>query len=133
MGESVQLSIKISVPPENHEFFQKSEMNKLFLTLRISMPTITMADSTTKQEIQLSAIKEKKSKLFFPKKDNNIKVIGYFIGVAFTVSGILQEDSKSSLNWELPTGIGILLGTLVYDKYFDKQDSIFIEKLEEDN
>ena len=133
VGESVQLSIKISVPPENHEFFQKSETNKLFLTLRSSMPTITKADSTTKQEIQLSSIIGKKSKLFFPKKDNNIKVIGYFIGVAFTVSGILQEDSKSSLNWELPTGIGILLGTLVYDKYFDKQDSITIEKLEEDN
>ena len=49
------------------------------------------------------------------------------------MSGILQEDSKSSLNWELPTGIGILLGTFVYDKYFDKQDSISIEKLEEDN
>ena len=56
-----------------------------------------------------------------------------FIGISFTVSGILQEDSKSSANWELPTGVGIFLGTYVYDKYFDKQNSISIEKLEEDN
>ena len=132
-GESVQLSIKLSVPPENHEFFQRSDTKQLFLSLRSSMPIISMADSTIKQEIQILASEITKPELSIPEEDNNIKVIGYFIGVSFTVSGILQEDSKSSANWELPTGIGIFLGTYVYDKYFDKQNIISIEKLEEDN
>jgi hypothetical protein len=97
------------------------------------MPIISKADSTTKQEIKILASEITKPELSIPEQDNNIKVIGYFIGVSFTVSGILQEDSKSSANWELPTGIGIFLGTYVYDKYFDKQNIISIEKLEEEN
>ena len=133
VGESIQLSIKLSVPPENHEFFQRSDKKQLFLSLRSSMPIISKADSTTKQEIQILASEITKPELSIPEQDNNIKLIGYFIGISFTVSGILQEDSKSSTNWELPTGIGIFLGTYVYDKYFDKQNIISIDKLEEEN
>ena len=133
MGESIQLSIKLSVPPVNHEFFQRLDTKQLFLSLRSSMPIISKADSTTKQEIQILTSEITKPELSIPEEDNNIKLIGYFIGISFTVSGILQEDSKSSTNWELPTGIGIFLGTYVYDKYFDKQNIISIEKLEEDN
>ena len=133
MGESLQLSIKLSIPPKNHEFFQRSGTRQIFLTLRSPMQIISKVDSITKQEIQISASEVTKPKLFIPEQHNKIKVIGYFIGVSFTVSGILQEDSKSKINWALPTGIGIFLGTYVYDNYFDNQNSVSIEKLEENN
>ena len=133
LSESVQLSLKLSVPPENHEFFQRSDTKHLFLSLRSPMPIIYKADPTANQEIQISTADVTEPELFIPEKDKRITVIGYFIGISFTVAGILQEDSNGSVNWELPAGTGIILGTYVFDKYFDKQNSISIEKLEVDN
>ena len=133
IGESVQVSFKLSMTPENHEFFQRLDTKRLFLSLRSPVRTISFADSTAKQEILISAAEVTKHELFIPEQDKSIKVIGYVLGVSFTVAGILQENSKSSANWELPAGIGIFLGTYVYDKYFDKQNNISIEQLEEDN
>ena len=130
VGESIQISIKISVPPDNHEFYQKKDKKHIFLSLRSPIQFIPKSNPITKQEIQLSVSEETKPELFFSEQDNKIKVIGYFIGISFTVSGILQEDSKSSENWELPTGISIFLGTYIYDKYFIKKKNISLEKLE---
>ncbi len=133
IGESVQLSLKLSNPPENHEFFQRSDMKQLFLSLRSPMPIIVHTDSTVKQEIQIATTEVPKPELFIPEKDKTISKIGYVLGTSFTIAGVLQEDSKSSMNWELPAGIGILFGTYVYDKYFDNHNEISSERLEEDN
>lgn len=133
VGESVQLSLKLSNPPENHEFFQRSDTKQLFLSLRSPMTIIYKTESIVKKEIQISTAEVPKLELFIPEKDKTFSKIGYILGTSFTIAGVLQEDSESSMNWELPAGIGILFGTYVYDKYFDKQDGISSEKLEEDN
>ena len=133
VGESIQISLKLSVPPDNHEFYQRKDKKRIFLLLRSPIQSISKSHPITEQEIQISEAKVKKTELFFSEKDNKIQVMGYFIGISFTISGILQEDSKWSGNWELPTGVAIFLGTYVYDKYFVKKKSFSIEKLEENN
>lgn len=132
IGESIQISLKLSVPPDNHEFYQRTDKKQIFLLLRSPIQHISKLDPITKQEIQISEVEVTKPELFLSEKDNKIKEMGYFMGVSFTVSGIIQEDSKTSVNWELPAGIMIFLGTYVYDKYFDKQKNNSIEQLEED-
>lgn len=133
VGESIQISLKLSVPPDNHEFYQRTDKKQIFLLLRSPIKLISKSDPITDQENQISAAKVTKPKLFFSEEDNKIQLMGYFIGISFTISGILQEDSKSSGNWELPTGVAIFLGTYVYDKYFVKQKIFSIEELEENN
>mgnify|MGYP001335793122 CR=1 FL=1 len=111
---------------------QRSDTKQLFLSLRSPLPIISNVDSITKQEIQISAYEIRKPELFIPEQDKSIKTFGYVLGISFTVAGIIQENSKTSVNWELPAGIMIFLGTYVYDKYFDKQKNNSIEHLEED-
>ncbi len=39
------------------------------------------------------------------------------IGVSLSVAGIVASEGQESLSWELPTGLGLLIATYIYDRY----------------
>ena len=48
-----------------------------------------------------------------------VKTIGYFLGTALTVTGLIQQDQDPDTpNKELKSGIIILLSTYIFDHVF---------------
>ena len=133
VGESVQVSLKLSIAPEAQEFYQKSNDAQLYLSLRSKMPLFATVSAPDKKAIQNIPTKFSESDFEIPEQNKAIITMGYILGFSFTIAGTIQEDSKNSVNWKLPVGIGIIAGIYVYDKYFNSSNSISLENLEEDN
>lgn len=133
IGESIQISLKLSKAPESQEFYKKLDETKLYLSLRSTMPLFTTISPLQIKEIQIIPTEIEEPEIDILKRDNTIVTLGYVLGITFTIAGIIQEDTKHTINWELPLGIGIFSGTYIYDKYFNSIKKIPLENLEEDN
>ena len=48
---------------------------------------------------------------------SRMRTAALLIGVSLSVSGIVDSDGQDSIGWELPTGLGLLIATYLYDRY----------------
>jgi len=133
IGESIQISLKLSKAPESQEFYKKQDETQVYLSLRSKMPLFTTIRSQQRKEIKIIPTEIEDQEIDIFKSDNTIVTMGYVLGITFTIAGIIQEDTKHTVNWELPLGIVIFSGTYIYDKYFNSINKIPLENLEEDN
>jgi len=133
IGESIQISLKLSKAPESQEFYKKQDETQVYLSLRSKMPLFTTIRSQQRKEIEIIPTEIEDQEIDILKSDNTIVTMGYVLGITFTIAGIIQEDTKHTVNWELPLGIVIFSGTYIYDKYFNSINKIPLENLEEDN
>ena len=113
--ESVQISLAVPII-ETHEFLWYGNPRELLVSLRFPLESITPvfaeAKSNNKRNVNLE------SELNY----SRIRNATLLIGVSLSVAGIVASDGQNSIGWELPTGLGLLIATYMYDRYikFDK-------------
>ena len=141
-AESTQLAFKINKTIENFEFYQAKSPPEILLSLRFPLNDVAAVlerereimatieplpdlipeplpqDSDTTFAAKLTNIAAE-----IPSQYNKIKTALYLSGASLTVAGVAVEANRSKgISWEMPTGLAILAGTYIYDKYFSKSD-----------
>ncbi|MBU0528753.1 hypothetical protein KKF86_03230 [bacterium] len=126
--ESAQIAFKINEVIENFEFYQSKSPPEILLSLRFpihDMATVLKqeranmgsAESVTTEGEQI----ETDTGILIPDQYKRIRASLYLAGASLTIAGAALESSKSeNIIWEIPTGLAIIAGTFIYDKYFHK-------------
>jgi len=125
MDESSQLGIKLAKNVDQYEFYLSDTPPEILVSLRYPMEKVPfIADNNTQPEIVKKVGEEiiiqtppEEPELSFSMK--RVKTIGYFLGTALTVTGLIQQDQDPDTpNKELKSGIIILLSTYIFDHVF---------------
>ncbi|MFC1565341.1 hypothetical protein ACFL4B_00110 [Candidatus Neomarinimicrobiota bacterium] len=126
--ESTQIAIKVKETIENFEFYQSKSPPEILVSLRFPIYEVAAvleqeresmgsADSITTEEDQFDT----DSGVLIPNQYKRIRTALYLSGASLTITGAALESSKSAgFSWEIPTGLAIIAGTFIYDKYFHK-------------
>lgn len=127
-AESTQLALKIEQNIENFEFYQSKSPPELLVSLRFPLTEIASVmeqekekmesvESVTADNIELATSTGVK----LPDHYKRVKTALYLSGASLTIAGAAIEANKSEgFTWEIPTGLAIIAGTFIYDKYFHK-------------
>ncbi len=114
-AESVQISLAVPII-ETHEFLWPGNPRELVVSLRFPIKTIkpvfAEANPSNKNNANLAT----------EFNYSRMRTAALLIGASLSVSGIVDSDGQDSIGWELPTGLGLLIATYLYDRYirFDK-------------
>ena len=108
--ESVQISLAVPII-ETHEFLWHGNPRELLVSLRFPLESITPVFAEEKLNNKRNVNLE--SELNYFKIRNAVLLIGSSLSVA----GIAASDGQDSIVWELPTGLGLLIGIYIYDRY----------------
>lgn len=126
--ESTQISLKIKKTIENFEFYQSKSPPEILVSLRFPIyevaavleqerETMASAESITTEQGQIETYTE----VPIPDQYKRIRAALYLSGASLTIAGAALESSKSEgFSWEIPTGLALIAGTFIYDKYFHK-------------
>ena len=114
-AESVQISLAVPII-ETHEFLWPGNPRELVVSLRFPIKTIKPVFA------EANPSNENNSNLVTKLNYSRMRTAALLIGVSLSVSGIVDSDGQDSIGWELPTGLGLLIATYLYDRYikFDK-------------
>lgn len=109
-AESVQISLAVPII-ETHEFLWSGNPRELLVSLRFPLdslkPVFADAKPIGKPNVNLE------SELNY----SRIRNAALLIGVSLSVAGVVASDGQEALGWELPTGLGLLIVTYIYDRY----------------
>ena len=109
-AESVQISLAVPII-ETHEFLWSGNPRELLVSLRFPLdslkPVFADAKPIGKPNVNLE------SELNY----SRIRNAALLIGVSLSVAGVVASDGQEALGWELPTGLGLLIVTYLYDRY----------------
>ena len=109
-AESVQISLAVPII-ETHEFLWPGNPRELLVSLRFPLdslkPVFADAKPIGKPNVNLE------SELNY----SRIRNAALLIGVSLSVAGVVASDGQEALGWELPTGLGLLIVTYIYDRY----------------
>ena len=133
VGESVQISLKLKEKPMDFEFFQKGILHHLFLSTRSKTHQLVINKPNQKIDIHIDPNEVNPTTHIFTQSDTKFKTAGYILGVSFLVAGVVQEDANTSANLELLTGIGILAGTFIWDKYYSTYSKNLVMTIEQND
>jgi len=126
--ESAQIAFKISKTIDKFEFYQTKSPPEILVSLRFPVSDIAAVleqerddmgslESVTAEELQEEADKG----VTIPDKYKRIRSALYLTGASLTIAGAAIESNKNeNFTWEIPTGLAIIAGTFIYDKYFHK-------------
>ena len=126
--ESTQISLKIKKTIENFEFYQSKSPPEILVSLRFPIYEVAAileqerenmgsAESITTERGQIETYTE----VPIPDQYKRIRAALYLSGASLTIAGAALESSKSEgFSWEIPTGLALIAGTFIYDKYFHK-------------
>lgn len=126
--ESTQIALKVQERIEKYEFYQSKSPPEILLSLRFPIRDVASvlkqekkdmdsAESITTVDGQIEA----DTGMLIPDQYKRIRASLYLAGASLTIAGATLESSKSeNFNWEVPTGLAIIAGTFIYDKYFHK-------------
>lgn len=126
--ESTQLAFKIDQNIEDFEFYESKSPPELLVSLRFPLTEIAgvlkvekdkmeSAETVTTTNEELTA----DAGVLLPDHYKRIKTALYVTGVSLTIAGAAIEANKSEgFTWEIPTGLVMIAGTFIYDKYFYK-------------
>jgi len=114
-AESVQISLAVPII-ETHEFLWPGNPRELVISLRFPIKTIKPVFA------EANPSNENNANLATELNYSRMRTAVLLIGVSLSVSGIVDSDGQDSIGWELPTGLGLLIATYLYDRYirFDK-------------
>lgn len=125
---STQLAVKIDQKIENFEFYESKSPPELLVSLRFPITEIAgvlevekdkmeTAETVTTTNEELTA----DSGVLMPNHYKRIKAALYVTGASLTIAGAAIEANKSEgFTWEIPTGLAMIVGTFIYDRYFHK-------------
>ena len=126
--ESTQIALKVKETIENFEFYQSKSPPEILVSLRFPIYEVAAvleqeresmgsAESITTEEDQFDT----DAGVLIPDQYKRIRTALYLSGASLTIAGAALESSKSEgFSWEIPTGLAVLVGTFIYDKYFHK-------------
>ena len=110
LEESVQISLAVPII-ETHEFLWYGNPRELLVSLRFPPESITPVFAEAKLNNKRNVNLE--SELNYSRMRNAALLIGSSLAIA----GIVDSDGQDSIGWELPTGLGLLIVTYMYDRY----------------
>jgi len=126
--ESTQIAIKLKKPIENFEFYQSKSPPEILVSLRFPIFEVAAvleqerenmgsADSITTDEGKIDT----DTGIAIPDQYKRFRAALYLSGASLTIAGAALESTGSDkFSWEIPTGLAIIAGTFIYDKYFHK-------------
>ena len=126
--ESAQIAFKISKTIDKFEFYQSKSPPEILLSLRFPIGDVAAVleqereimgsvESVTAEELQ----EEANQGVPIPDQYKRIRAALYLTGASLTIAGAAIESNKNeNFTWEIPTGLAIIAGTFIYDKYFHK-------------
>ena len=110
LEESVQISLAVPII-ETHEFLWYGNPRELLVSLRFPPESITPVFAEAKLNNKRNVNLE--SELNYSRMRN----AALLIGSSLSIAGIVDSDGQDSMGWELPTGLGLLIVTYMYDRY----------------
>jgi len=110
LPESAQISLAVPII-EKHEFLWHSNPRELLVSLRFPVDSIKPVLTDAKSIIDTNIDLESGLNYF------RIRNAAILIGVSLSIAGIVDSDGQESMGWELPTGLGLLIATYIYDRY----------------
>ena len=110
LEESVQISLAVPII-ETHEFLWYGNPRELLVSLRFPPESITPVFAEAKLNNKRNVNLE--SELNYSRMRN----AALLIGSSLSIAGIVDSDGQDSIGWELPTGLGLLIVTYMYDRY----------------
>lgn len=113
-GESAQIAVQISRKIDYFNIDNFPEKSTLQFSLMYPLEEVAaVLESSAPAESPKTPTYTKQSLGY-----QRVKTALYLIGSAFTVAGIVDVDANDDgAHWEFPTGIGIITGTYLFDKY----------------
>ncbi|NOZ03438.1 MAG: hypothetical protein GXO92_02395 [FCB group bacterium] len=118
-ANTTQLAFRIAKPIESFDFYRSDTPPEILFNLRFPIEEVVTALMEEKQDSFNAQGSDME-----PEISNEEKIYGrvrnalYLAGTTLTVTGIISQDaSETGIAWELPTGLLILSGTYLYDKY----------------
>jgi hypothetical protein len=128
--ESTQLAFKIDQNVENFEFYQSKSPPEILASLRF--PLGEVADILEEEREEMASVEPIKTTdtqlqtntgVLLPDHYKRIKTALYLTGASLTIAGVAIEANKSEgFTWEIPTGLAIIAGTVIYDRYFHTEN-----------
>ncbi len=118
VGESTQFAFELDQVVESFDLYQSDNPPELLVSLRFPI-TEVIATLQNEKEQSRPVISQTGPRLASVGGSNYGKIRNalYLTGASLTVAGIISQDNQSGTSWEFPIGMGILVGTYVYDKY----------------
>jgi hypothetical protein len=126
--ESTQLALKIDQIIESFEFYESKSPPELLVSLRFPLTEIAGVLEVEKDKMKtgetITTTNEEltaNTGILLPDHYKRIKTALYITGASLTIAGAAIEANKSEgFTWEIPTGLVMIAGTFIYDKYFHK-------------
>lgn len=124
VGESTQIALKLETNVENFEFYQAQTPPEILLSLRFPLEQVVgiieeeTANSTPIEQATIQTAEVIPDDIRYKR----IRAALYLAGGSLTVAGIAIEASDSdNVSWEISTGLGIVVGTYLYDRFIYKK------------
>lgn len=133
--QSTQLALKINSPIDKFEFYQSKSPPEILVSLRF--PIVDVATVLEEERVKMEdveAISEDDLKPSFdesvvssvdniPDRYKRIRSALYLSGASLTLAGAaIQTNRDEGFSWEIPTGLAIVAGTYLYDRFIHKSD-----------
>ena len=126
--ESTQIAIKLKESIENFEFYQSKSPPEILVSLRFpifEVAAILEQERENMGSVETITTEEGKfeTDMGAPISDQykRIRAALYLSGASLTIAGAALESTTSDkFSWEIPTGLALIAGTFIYDKYFHK-------------
>lgn len=110
VGQSLQLIFKLTRTVEQFEFFFTENPSELFVSLRFPvsdlLASLKSENNDWNNNRDINSINKSASPF--------IKAL-YFLGAGLVAAGYFAKDNNR--NWEIPTGMGVIAGTYVYNQF----------------
>jgi len=109
LPQSTQIALHLERTIDHFEIYTASTPPELLISLRYPVSEVlALLDTVNKEEI---------APISQPTAYHKIRTTLYLAGTAFTIGGIILRSGKSNQNTMLFLGVGILIGTYLYDTY----------------
>ncbi len=118
VGESVQLMFELADTVESFELYVAENPPELMVSLRFPLEDVLAELKIEKEELEPAPPLAASLATSGPGSTyGKVKTALYLTGASLTVAGVISQDNSDGLRWEFSTGLGLILGTYLFDKY----------------
>ncbi len=118
VGESLQLMFELADTVESFEIYVSDNPAEILASLRFPLDVVftdlqrERARLEQEPAIMLAGAEAGPSTTY-----GKVKTALYLTGASLTVAGVISQDNSDGMRWEFGTGLGLILGTYLFDKY----------------
>ncbi|MFH1851561.1 MAG: hypothetical protein ABIA75_04385 [Candidatus Neomarinimicrobiota bacterium] len=119
VGESAQFAFELDRKVESFDLYQSEKPPELLVSLRFPITDVLVALQQEKAQSAPEALTGQAAAAA-PTDGGmyaKIRTALYLTGASLTIAGVIQQDNAGGLSWEFGTGIGLIGGTYLFDKY----------------